>query len=544
VSLQALCDGVATAITGVTPAITGVEPTITGVDPVITGVAPVKPTLLPSRRFRWNRRWASGAILAIVMVLGFGIYLVIPMLQKEKTTSSTSMLDYTSQMSPVRDSGSEGNAVGFAVAAALEYQIQKAFGKKVIVSPRYIYYYARQKGGFNTDKDTGAHLRDSIDVLLNRGAVLEEEWPYKAGEFAAKPPPNVQGAEHYKVSKAHPIRTVNELKLALQQFGPVVGGISYPASVTQTDVTRTGIIPLPNPGESILGGDAVCFVGFDDIKKLLKFQSHWGTGWGDNGYGYISYEYADKFLIDAWAMSINKGAVAIWFGAVTGGIAAVAGSQADKSGSDDGTTESGAFSFRFQRALQDPRADVNQDGQITVAEAAIFTKNALIRDGFDQVPTVAGQAAEISLFSTHKPKPGTEKYRTVYAVVVGINNYRQEGANLRGPVNDAKGFTKLLGSKELALFGTSNVTTLIDEQATAINIERAIDVLRQKATKDDLVVFFFSGHITTVGKEPDVSKVIFPTDGDVQKGHYLKISDIVESIKKVGAKNALVVVDG
>ena len=233
-----------------------------------------------------------------------------------------------------------------------------------------------------------------------------------------------------------------------------------------------------------------------------------------------------------------------WFGKITGTVVAIAGSQADKYGFEDPKTQSGAFSLRLQRALKDVAADTNEDGQISIAEAAAFTRAALKRDNFDQTPTVAGQADDVALFSTSKPMPGSEKYKTVHAVIVGINKYRQAGADLRGAVNDAKGFVRLLESKERGLFGVSSITLLTDEQATTASINNAIAALRSKVTKDDLVVFYFSGHVATVSTAKDIAKVMYPTDGDFQKGGYLRISEVVEKINGVGAKHALVIVDG
>ena len=207
---------------------------------------------------------------------------------------------------------------------------------------------------------------------------------------------------------------------------------------------------------------------------------------------------------------------------------------------------SGAFSVRFQSVLlKDPAADTNQDGLISIAEAAAFTRTALKRDNFDQfLLTVAGQANDIALFSTSSPKLGSQKYKAVHAIVVGINKYKQAGADLRGAVNDAKGFVRLLESKERGLFGISNITVLTDDQATTVSINNSIVALRSKVTKDDLVVFYFSGHVASVGKEKEVSKVMYPTDGDFQKGGYLRISEIVERMNGLGAKHALVIVDG
>jgi C1A family cysteine protease len=207
-------------------------------------------------------------------------------------------------MHQVRDSGCEGSCVGFAVAAALEDQIRKARTRGVTISPRYIYYYAREQGGFPTDCDTGAHLKDAIDFLLHRGAVAERVWPYKAGEFAAKPPPVAERALHYRISRAQRIHDVEELKAALERAWSVVGGLSLFPSAYSERVSRTGRIPLPGLDEPVRSAAAVCFVGFDDTKGLLKFRTPWGRGWGDHGYGYVSYGYARRFLSDAWAITM------------------------------------------------------------------------------------------------------------------------------------------------------------------------------------------------------------------------------------------------
>lgn len=207
-------------------------------------------------------------------------------------------------MSSVRDSGSEGSCVGFAVAAALECEIRGASGHEVTISPRYIYYYARKKGGFCTARDTGAHIRHAVDLLLHRGAVAEEAWPYRPGEFATGPPRGLSRTRHYTIHQACPIRTVAALRSALWALRPVVGGICLFQSFYTAEVFRTGRIPLPDPQERIRGAAAVCFVGFTDPPGLFKFRTPWGPRWGDRGYGYIPYAYAERYLSDAWVIKI------------------------------------------------------------------------------------------------------------------------------------------------------------------------------------------------------------------------------------------------
>jgi hypothetical protein len=207
-------------------------------------------------------------------------------------------------MPGIRDLGDEGSCVGFAVAAALECEIRGASGLEVTISPRYIYYYARKKGGFSTACDTGAHIRDAVDLLLHRGAVAEEAWPYRPGEFATGPPEGLSRFPHYTIRQCHPVRTVEELRAALWDLQPVVGGLCLFQSFYHAQVSQSGLIPLPDPTERIRSAAAVCFVGFNDPPGVFRFRAPWGPRWGDRGYGYIPYLYAERYLSDAWAIKI------------------------------------------------------------------------------------------------------------------------------------------------------------------------------------------------------------------------------------------------
>jgi C1A family cysteine protease len=215
-------------------------------------------------------------------------------------TTTGPIVDYTPKMQSARDQGTEGGVVGFALAAALEYQILKKTGQAVRISPREIYNLAK-----TTPNDSGAQLADGLRVLQTEGAVLEDVWPYKAGEFSTKAPPNFASARRFKIAGYAKVKGIDEIKSALQNNGPVIAGISVYESFETLDVTKTGAVPLPKPKEILVGGHAICIVGFDDEKKTFKFLNSWGSGWGDKGYGYLPYDYlknnsseaVDKFVI-------------------------------------------------------------------------------------------------------------------------------------------------------------------------------------------------------------------------------------------------------
>jgi C1A family cysteine protease len=212
-------------------------------------------------------------------------------------------VDYSARMLPVRDSGSEGSVVGFAVASALEFQIRKHDGQTVRVSPRYLYYGARKLGGIDLHSDGGANLRDAVTVVSDQGAVAESAWPYKSGEFEQAPPDGIDGAKRYR-ARSRPLKGASEVKSALQHYGPVVIGVTIYDSFNSANAISTGRIPDPKPTESIVGGHAICIVGYDDTKRRFRFENSWGADWGDKGYGYLSYNYVQKYGADAWALSL------------------------------------------------------------------------------------------------------------------------------------------------------------------------------------------------------------------------------------------------
>lgn len=132
------------------------------------------------------------------------------------------------------------------------------------------------------------------------GAVSENGWPYgdRESDLKRNPPERVITTEKYKIVQSFELKTLEEIKSALQYYGPVVMGITIYDSIKKAK--KTGIIPDPAPKEKIIGGHSICIVGYDDDKKLFKFKNSWdATSWGDKGYGYISYDYI-KNSSEAW----------------------------------------------------------------------------------------------------------------------------------------------------------------------------------------------------------------------------------------------------
>jgi C1A family cysteine protease len=95
-------------------------------------------------------------------------------------------------------------------------------------------------------------------------------------------------------------------------------GFSVYSSIEQAG--KTGKIPFPSPHEWFMGGHAVMAVGYDDALEIsssspdgptttgaLLIRNSWGTEWGEDGYGWLPYEYVLRGLaVDWWSLLKNE----------------------------------------------------------------------------------------------------------------------------------------------------------------------------------------------------------------------------------------------
>jgi len=210
-------------------------------------------------------------------------------------------IDYTSKMSPVGDQGNEGTCVGWAAADGMkEYQEGKEWGKDVQLSPRYVYENARKLDPPAEREDEGTTIRSAMKVLNKKGVCPEDCWNYVPKQPGFPTDDADEKAGKYKIVKYSRLEDLDAYKESLVVNGPFVAGVLVFQS--WADVTGNGIVPMPDPKRpGFLGGHAICIVGFDETKRLMKFKNSWGPKWGDSGYGYLSYDYIGMYCIDAWS---------------------------------------------------------------------------------------------------------------------------------------------------------------------------------------------------------------------------------------------------
>jgi C1A family cysteine protease len=101
---------------------------------------------------------------------------------------------------------------------------------------------------------------------------------------------------------------LNSMKKCLLSGFPFVIGICVYDSFESHEVANTGMVPLPKPSETLLGGHAVLCCGYDDVKQCWIMRNSWGVNWGNKGYFYLPYAYLTNpsLASDAWTITLMQ----------------------------------------------------------------------------------------------------------------------------------------------------------------------------------------------------------------------------------------------
>jgi C1A family cysteine protease len=208
--------------------------------------------------------------------------------------------DFTKLMSPVRNQGREGTCVAFAsVSGVKEFQDKKEYHKLIRLSPRFLYNLCKKFDGIPFED--GTYPRIAMKVLLNYGVCHESFWPYLSNKKSLPLKGADKDALKFKIKAYARLKSLIEMKRSLLINGPFIAGVKVYKSWFNKRVERSGFIPMPKRNERLMGGHAICIVGYDDKLKIFKFKNSWGAKWADQGYGYLPYGYMKEYCSDAWS---------------------------------------------------------------------------------------------------------------------------------------------------------------------------------------------------------------------------------------------------
>jgi C1A family cysteine protease len=215
-------------------------------------------------------------------------------------------VDLRNKCPAIYDQGNIGSCTAQALAAAFE--IKDGMSNTFIPSRLFIYYNERLLEN-SVHEDSGALLSDGIKTLETYGVCNEKDWPYDTKKFKIKPPQKcyIDALQHRAYTVHNISCDMNSMKTSLASGHPFVVGISIYESFESEEVSKTGIVSIPDiDSENCLGGHAVLVVGYNDITQMWIVRNSWGEDWGDKGYFYLPYLYLMDAKLSSELWNITK----------------------------------------------------------------------------------------------------------------------------------------------------------------------------------------------------------------------------------------------
>jgi hypothetical protein len=193
------------------------------------------------------------------------------------------------------DPGNQGGAqscTAWATAYAARsyytsvYEARDVHDFSNVASPAFVYNLSWRHD--NGKCDSGSHFASAVEVLKH-GAPSLADYAYHDTDCSA---PNLETVSRASDFRVQGLRRVDHTKLddvkgALARSNPVL--VSFHDDKAWHRHRGDGVFDQPEIGEHT-GWHAMAVVGYDERKQAFRFINSWGKGWGDHGYGWVSYD--------------------------------------------------------------------------------------------------------------------------------------------------------------------------------------------------------------------------------------------------------------
>jgi hypothetical protein len=211
--------------------------------------------------------------------------------------------DYQKHGLPVLDQGAEGACTGFGLATVVNYllSVRRIAADPTPSSPRMLYEMARRYDEWPGESYSGSSARGAMKGWHKHGVCAEAMWPYQSDEQQH----NLNEARIGDALK-RPLGAyfrVNHKNLVAMHAALAEVGILYAtAFVHEGWIDGNPVGPIPY-SEKMIGGHAFAIVAYD--AEGFWIQNSWGTTWGLNGLGRISYDEWLQNGTDVWVARLG-----------------------------------------------------------------------------------------------------------------------------------------------------------------------------------------------------------------------------------------------
>ena len=217
-------------------------------------------------------------------------------------------IDLRAGFTDIKDQGAQGSCGAFALTSMVEYVIRRSLplASNPDLSEAFVYYNARDYEG-KTSEDVGSSFYQSIRGMMERGVCDEAKHPYRAEDFTTPPSAEaVADAAKRKVTEAKNVNCcIGDIKSAIADGYPVAVSARIFDSFAGGNAGFVGF-----PSEAELSDKesyhAMVVAGFSDEERVFVVRNSWGERFGDFGYCYIPYDYAEKYFRNAVIITCIK----------------------------------------------------------------------------------------------------------------------------------------------------------------------------------------------------------------------------------------------
>jgi C1A family cysteine protease len=200
-------------------------------------------------------------------------------------------VDLSSKFPPPGDQGQQSSCTAWATGYAMRSYYE---GRRrnwnfsspgQLISPAYIY---NRLHDFRGNCDTGTPISDALELLKSDGAPTLSAYPYLENDCARPANPElVRTGSQFRISgwSAVDNKKLDDAKGQIYRGHPVVFGME----VSDQFENLAGREIYDDTNSPRTGGHAMVLVGYSERRQAFKVMNSWGTGWGDGGFGWVSY---------------------------------------------------------------------------------------------------------------------------------------------------------------------------------------------------------------------------------------------------------------
>jgi hypothetical protein len=272
-----------------------------------------------------NRLLGLAFVSMVSVSSSAGVADEVPKWQSIKPKKIDMRADFEKRGLAVRHQGQRGACQVFAFVGVIEYGLSKT-GKPVDLSEQYLMWAANDAN--NLDRVDGFNPDFLVTGLKKNGICLESQMPYvPRNEPIEKPAQDViddaasrahcevTSIKHWREDIGFSDDDFLEVLQHLQKKQPVTATVCWPFKLPDKEMVDSRYFLIDRKVDGSKNGHGVILVGYVLDKKVegggyFIVRNAWGEAFADHGYVGMAFDYAKKYGIDAYIVTVTPASTA------------------------------------------------------------------------------------------------------------------------------------------------------------------------------------------------------------------------------------------